>query len=388
MRGPSSRVSTIPYCERCNTHHQSSARPRKTLVSTLIRREAWIWGLVALAMGILMWALRPVLTPFLLGALIAYMLQPGVEWLVRHRVPRWLAALAMILCFVAMAALLVTLMFAVLQTEGPQLQVRIPMLLADLDAWLQPKLAFLGLGVDFELTHLRDLLTGQRSGVGADGTSALTIWQYVQYVRTSGNLMVTVVGNVVLVPLVLFYLLYDRHQMFRRMESLVPRRWLAKTRAFVIDIDRMLSQYLRGQLLVMGVLAAFYPIALTLAGFEIALPLGLFTGLAVFIPYVGFAVGLALAVLAAALQFGDLYGICAVAVVYGVGQILENVFLTPRLIGERIGLHPLAVIFALLAFGHLFGFFGVLLALPVSAILAAALRELRHRYLASELYQA
>lgn len=110
--------------------------------------------------------------------------------------------------------------------------------------------------------------------------------------------------------------------------------------------------------------------------------------MAVFIPYVGFAAGLALAVLAAVLQFGDLYGIGAVAVVYGLGQILENVFLTPRLIGERIGLHPLAVIFALLAFGHLFGFFGVLLALPASAVLAAALRELRHRYLASELYHA
>lgn len=383
MRGPSSQGCTNSHCERCNTRHQVSARLSRTLAPPLIRRQAWLWGLVALAIGVLMWALRPVLTPFLLGALIAYMLQPGVEWLVQHRLPRALAALAMILCFAAMAALLLTLMFAVVQTEGPQLQAKIPLLLNDLDAWLQPKLAVLGLGVDLDLTHLRDFMTGQRNGW--DRNSALAVWQYV---RTSSNLMVTVVGNVVLVPLVLFYLLYDRHQMFRRMESLVPRRWLAKTRAFVIDIDRMLSQYLRGQLLVMGALAAFYPIALTLAGFEIALPLGLFTGLAVFIPYVGFAVGLALAALAALLQFGDIYGICAVAVVYGVGQILENVFLTPRLIGERIGLHPLAVIFALLAFGHLFGFFGVLLALPVSAILAAALRELRHRYLASALYQA
>lgn len=383
MRGPSSRASTVAYCERCNVHHQGSARISKTLMSTLIRRQAWLWGLVALAIGGLMWALRPVLTPFLLGALIAYMLQPGVEWLTRHRVPRWIAALAMILCFAAMAALLVTLMFAVVQTEGPQLQAKIPVLLANLNAWLQPKLAVVGLSVDLDLAHLRDLLSGPRAG--GDGNAALAIWQYL---RTSGNAMLTVVGNVVLVPLVLFYLLYDRHQMFRRMESLVPRRWLGRTRAFVIDIDRMLSQYLRGQLLVMVVLAAFYPIALTLAGFEIALPLGLFTGLAVFIPYVGFAAGLALAMLAAVLQFGDLYGLCAVALVYGLGQVLENVFLTPRLIGERIGLHPLAVIFALLAFGHLFGFFGVLLALPVSAILAAALRELRHRYLASELYQA
>ncbi len=383
MRVPSSRVSAASHCERCNVHPQGSARLSRTLVSALIRRQAWLWGLVALAIGVLMWALRPVLTPFLLGALIAYMLQPGVEWLARRGLPRWIAALAMILCFAAMAALLVTLMFAVVQTEGPQLQAKIPALLATLNAWLQPKLAVFGLGVDLDLPHLRDLLTRPR--YGGEGNSAIAIWQYL---RTSGNAMLTVVGNVVLVPLVLFYLLYDRHQMFRRMESLVPRRWLAKTQAFVIDIDRMLSQYLRGQLLVMVVLAAFYPIALTLAGFEIALPLGLFTGLAVFIPYVGFAAGLALAVLAAVLQFGDLYGIGAVAVVYGLGQILENVFLTPRLIGERIGLHPLAVIFALLAFGHLFGFFGVLLALPASAVLAAALRELRHRYLASELYHA
>ena len=383
MRGPSSRASTAAYCEQCSVHHQGSAHGSKTLMSTLIRRQAWLWGLVALAIGGLIWALRPVLTPFLLGALIAYMLQPGVEWLARHRVPRWLAALAMILCFAAMAALLVTLMFAVVQTEGPQLQEKIPVLLANLNAWLQPKLAVLGLGVDLDLAHLRDLLSAPHTG--GDGNAVLAVWQYL---RTSGNAMLTVVGNVVLVPLVLFYLLYDRHQMFRRMESLIPRRWLGQTRAFVIDIDRMLSQYLRGQLLVMVVLAAFYPVALTLAGFEIALPLGLFTGLAVFIPYVGFAAGLALAMLAAVLQFGDLYGIGAVAVVYGLGQILENVFLTPRLIGERIGLHPLAVIFALLAFGHLFGFFGVLLALPASAILAAALRALRHRYLASALYQA
>ncbi|CAE6833492.1 hypothetical protein LMG22931_06915 [Paraburkholderia nemoris] len=125
---------------------------------------------------------------------------------------------------------------------------------------------------------------------------------------------------------------------------------------------------------------------MTVAGFEIALPVGLFTGLAVFIPYIGFATGLALALLAALLQFGNWYGVGAVVVVYGIGQILESFILTPRLVGERIGLHPLAVIFALLAFDQLFGFFGVLLALPASAILAAGLRALRGRYLASAFY--
>jgi predicted PurR-regulated permease PerM len=199
--------------------------------------------------------------------------------------------------------------------------------------------------------------------------------------------MITIIGNVVMVPLVLFYLLYDWNAMLARLQLFVPRRLLDKTTQLAVDMDRMLSQYLRGQLLVMAVLAVYYAAALFVAGFEIALPVGIFTGLAVFIPYIGYATGLVLALLAAALQFGDWYGFGAVAVVYGVGQILEGFFLTPRLVGERIGMHPLAVIFALLAFGQLFGFFGVLLALPVSAILSVALREMRAGYLASALYK-
>jgi predicted PurR-regulated permease PerM len=348
---------------------------------TSYHRQALFWGAVAFGLGIVMWILRPVLTPFLLGGLIAYMLQPGVEWLVRHRTPRAIAALVMMLFFASLITSLVLLVLAVIQKEGPELKIQIPVFMAKLNAWLQPKLVLLGLDRSFDLANVHNLLTNPLEGNGK--TLALAAWRYV---RTGGNMMITVVGNVVLVPLVLFYLLYDRHQMFARMESLVPRRWLCKTRELVTEMDKMLSQYLRGQLLVMGALAAFYPIALMIAGFDIALPVGLLTGLAVFIPYVGFATGLALALLAALLQFGDWYGFGAVAVVYGIGQILESFFLTPRLIGERIGLHPLAVIFALLAFGELFGFFGVLLALPVSAILATALRELRRRYLASALY--
>jgi len=191
----------------------------------------------------------------------------------------------------------------------------------------------------------------------------------------------------VLTPLVLYYLLYDWNRMLERVENAIPRQWLPKTLALATEIDQMLSQYLRGQLLVMGVLAAYYAIALSVARFEVALPVGIFTGMAVFIPYIGFAIGLVLALLAAMLQFGTLYGFGAVAVIYGVGQVLEGFFLTPRLVGERIGMHPLAVIFALLAFGQLFGFFGVLLALPMSAIILTGLREVRRIYLSSALYR-
>ena len=156
--------------------------------------------------------------------------------------------------------------------------------------------------------------------------------------------------------------------------------------AFLQDCDHMLGQYLRGQLLVMGILALFYSIGLSLFRFELALPVGVFTGLAVFIPYLGFGLGLLLALFAAALQFGSWFGLLAVGLVYGIGQVLESVFLTPRLVGERIGLHPIVVLFALLAFGQLLGFVGVLIALPASAVGAVAVRRLLDSYRSSRLF--
>jgi predicted PurR-regulated permease PerM len=159
------------------------------------------------------------------------------------------------------------------------------------------------------------------------------------------------------------------------------------TQRFLDETDEVLGQYLRGQLIVMGALALFYTIGLALVGLKLALPIGVFTGLAVFVPYLGYGLGLVLALLAAALQFQDLPGVVLVVVVYGVGQVIESMWLTPKLLGERIGLHPIAVIFALMAFGHLFGFVGILVALPASAVLLVALRRARRWYENSGLYQ-
>jgi predicted PurR-regulated permease PerM len=351
-------------------------------ILTPYQRQAFVWAAIALGLGILLWLLSPVLTPFLLGAILAYILQPGVAWLVRRRVPRGLAALLMMLMFALLLTVFVLLVLIVVQKEGPQLKQQVPALFAHLHDLLQPKLIAFGVTDALDFASLRDMVMARIEGSAQ--TVALYAWTSI---RTSGNVMITIIGNVVMVPLVLFYLLYDWNAMLARLQLFVPRRLLDKTTQLAVDMDRMLSQYLRGQLLVMAVLAVYYAAALFIAGFEIALPVGIFTGLAVFIPYIGFATGLILALLAAALQFGDWYGFGAVAVVYGVGQILEGFFLTPRLVGERIGMHPLAVIFALLAFGQLFGFFGVLLALPVSAILSVALREMRAGYLASTLYK-
>lgn len=351
-------------------------------IFTPVQRQAFIWVFIALIVSVFLWLLSPVLTPFLLGAILAYILHPGVTWLARRRVPRGIAALLMMLVLSLLVTFFVVLVLVVVQKEGPEIKQQVPQLLNKLHDWLTPKLATLGIDAHFNFASVKDFVTSQFAD-SAD-TIMSAAWTSL---RTSGNVMITVIGNVVLVPLVLFYLLYDWNDMLRRLQLFIPRRWLDKTLELAIDMDKMLSQYLRGQLLVMGVLAVYYCIALSIAGFEIALPIGIFTGLAVFIPYIGYTTGLILALLAATLQFGNWYGFGAVAMIYGVGQVLESFYLTPRLVGERIGLHPLAVIFALLAFGQLFGFFGVLLALPVSAIMVTALREMRRGYLASALYK-
>jgi predicted PurR-regulated permease PerM len=206
--------------------------------------------------------------------------------------------------------------------------------------------------------------------------------------RVGGIAVLGWLATLVLIPVVLFYLLLDWHPMLRRIASAVPRRWLDKTMSMSREVDTLLAQYLRGQLLVMLVLAVYYSLGLMIAGFDVALPVGIITGLLVFIPYVGFGLGLALALIAAVLQFADWSGIIAIAIIYGIGQVVESFVLTPRLVGERIGLNPLAVIFALLAFGQLFGFVGVLLALPASAILMVAFKHLRRHYLESSFYNA
>ena len=204
--------------------------------------------------------------------------------------------------------------------------------------------------------------------------------------RIGGSMLLALVGNAFLMPVVLFYLLIDWPQLVLRAQALIPPRLRDSVLGFFDECDSVLGQYLRGQLMVMAVLAVYYSVALAIARFDLALPVGVFTGLAIFIPYLGFGLGLALALLAGALQFGGWYGVIAVAVIYGIGQVAESLVLTPRLVGERIGLNPLAVIFALLAFGHLFGFVGVLLALPMSALISVVAARLRASYGKSNRY--
>lgn len=345
------------------------------------QRRTLTWLALGLLAALLLWLLAPVLTPFIVGAVLAYALHPLVERLAARRTPRLLSVI-----LVETGALLVVLALAllivpVLGKELPLLKAQIPPLLATLNQSVAPLLAQFGFTVNLDAASLRAWAADMLDANLEDWLAAA-----LSSARIGGSALLSLLGNVILIPVVLFYLLIDWPHLVARLQALIPERLRGSTADFLNECDSVLGQYLRGQLLVMIALALYYSIALGLSGFELALPLGVFTGLAIAVPYVGFGLGLVLSLLAGLLQFGLLKGALMVAVIYGVGQLVESFVLTPRLVGERIGLNPLAVIFALLAFGTLFGLVGVLVALPASAVILVALRRARVAYLASRLY--
>ena len=352
------------------------------------QKQTAFWLVLWLALVLLLYALGPILTPFIAAAILAYALNGGVDYLDRlrfgrHTLPRALSVALVMLLFLSAVTMLILIVIPVLQKEIPLLRAQIPLFLTKMNLILAPRLHEMGIHVQLDGTGNRRIVSEQFADSGDE------IWATVlASARVGGVAILGWAVTVVLIPVAMFYLLLDWHRILERVAGAVPRRWVVQTIGMAQEVNVLLAQYLRGQLLVMMVLAAYYSLALTLAGFEVALPVGIITGLLVFIPYIGFGIGLILALIAAVLQFSDWTGVIAVAIIYGSGQVIEGLFLTPRLVGERIGLNPLAVIFALLAFGQLFGFVGVLLALPASAVLMVAFKHLRHHYLRSSFYNA
>ncbi|MEX8500972.1 AI-2E family transporter [Leptothrix ochracea] len=341
------------------------------------------WAVLGLAFVAGAWLLLPVLTPFVEALILAYILLPWVDRLARPGGlwPRPLAALVVEMLALGLLLGIVLLIAPVLSKQWPLLREQIPLLAVRLHAWLAPMLAELGWQVPLDEASLKAFVMKYLNANLEDGLMAT-----FNSIRIGGSFLLALLGNVVLVPVVLYYVLVDRSIMMRRAHQWVPLRLVPWMRDFGAECNEVLGQYLRGQLRVIALLCVYYTGALALAGFDLALPLGVLTGCAILVPYVGFGAGALLALLAGLLQFPGLYGPMAVMLIYGAGQILEGFFLTPRLVGERIGLHPLAVIFMLLAFGHLFGLVGVLAALPVGAVALVALRRLRTLYHGSAWY--
>lgn len=352
---------------------------------TSTQKRTAAWCLIAALVALALWSLGPVLTPFVVAAVLAYALTPVVDRLDhmgRGRLPRVLAVLIVeTLCILILASILL-LIVPIFAKELPLLREQLPLLADRLNNSLAPWLAQFGIKVSLDVESIKAFVVKYLNANFEDAFGSV-----LSSLKLGGSVALAIIGNVVLIPVALFFLLKDWDRFVARVLELVPPKMRASFDNFTEEADSVLGQYLRGQLLVMGVLAIYFSVALALFGFDLAVPVGVFTGLAFFIPYLGFGLGLILALLAGILQFGSLYGVLVVVGVYGAGQLVESFYLTPRLVGERIGLHPLAVIFALLAFGQVFGFVGVLIALPASAVLLVGIRRLRASYMVSKLYQ-
>jgi predicted PurR-regulated permease PerM len=343
-----------------------------------------LWAGVAVIVALLLWVLGPVLVPFAVAAVLAYALHPAVLRL-QKTVP-WIPQVVCVLLveLLALVAVLgvLLLLVPILTREIPLLQQQLPAMLDRLADFLNGVLDKQGLKLTLDVATIKSQLLTYLSANRGDWMDSL-----VASLKMGGSFALAAVGNLILIPVVLFYLLKDWDRWVMNVVQWVPLHWRPAYDSFMNECDLVLGQYLRGQILVMLILSIFYAIGLSLFGLDLALPIGVFTGLAVCVPYIGFGIGLLLALLAGLLQFFSLKAFVMVALVFGAGQLLESFWLTPKLVGERIGLHPLAVIFALLALGQLFGFVGVLVALPASAVILVALRRLRNQYFDSKLYQ-
>ncbi len=333
------------------------------------------WMAFVGTVGGLIYLLSPILTPFLLAVVIAYICNPLVSWLASHKIPRTLSTALVMLFAVSMLATLVLIMLPLFEKEIARLIERLPFVLDLIKNRVVPWLEVnFNIQLQIDTLLLKQIILDHWQSAGGIAAKMLP------GLKTGGLVILEFIMNTLLLPVVLFYLLRDWNILIEKIKELIPPRWQGQILSLTQETDRVLAEFMRGQFAVIIIMSGYFITGLWLIGLEFALPIGLIAGVLVFVPYLGTIVGMALATLAAITQFQEWSGVLAAWVVLGSGQLLESMLITPRLVGERIGLHPVAVIFALLAFGQLFGFIGILLALPVSAVLLVWLRHLHMQY--------
>lgn len=344
--------------------------------------ETRLAALAALAAAVLLLdAFGPILTPFVVSAGLAYLGDPLVDWLQRRRLSR---TGAVVLVFVAISLLVLPALIVLLPMLVDQLRVLIGNIPDYLD-WIQ-RVGLPGIGIHLppelalDPAHLKENLAENLPQAGGLAREVLGT------LSRSGGAFLAFLANALLVPVVSFYLLRDWDDLVLAVDGLVPQRHREAVRGFAREADTVLAGFLRGQLLVMAALSTVYCIGLSMVGLKLALLIGLGAGLVSFVPYLGFIAGILAASIAVLVQTQDPSMLLWVGLVFLVGQMLESMILTPWLVGDRIGLHPVAVVFAVMAGGHLFGFAGVLLGLPVAAVLAVGVRHAVTRWQRSDYF--
>lgn len=341
----------------------------------------WLWLSASGALVVALILLQPILMPFVIAAALAYLGDPIVDWLQRYRMSRTAGVIVVFAGLSLLNLLGLLLMLPLLQDQILLFLNNLPGYLQWMYGALQPWLGPLAPeGETWNADTLRTMITEHINGAGG---VAAAVWDTLS---RPGMVLMAFIGNVVLVPVITFYLLRDWDALVRHIGDLLPRRSLPTVTALATEADTVLSAFIRGQLLVMLSLGLLYSVGLWMVGLDLALLIGMAAGMVSFVPYLGFIVGLLSASVAIMVQTQEFMPLLWVLTVFGVGQILESSVLTPLLVGDRIGLHPVAVIFAVLAGGQLFGFMGVMLALPAAALVAVLMRHARQRWLSSNLY--
>lgn len=342
----------------------------------MTKQATWITlGLVAF-MCLMMYVLSPIIGPFFYGAVVAYLLNPFVNYLIRFKLSRTTATILTFFLLVTFVLLMLILLVPLLQNQIVILLNKIPQILE----WVQneaiPKIQYwFNLPIDWNLNDLKNTVTNNWQQVGKVASSVGVT------VAMSGIVVVKEFIKIVIFFVVTFYLLRDWKQVLHELKTYLPRRMQPAITEFIEEANQILSGFFRGQVLVMLSLAVLYTIGLWIIGLDLALLIGIIIGIFSIIPYLGTIIGVVLALGAAWLQFHAWGPFLYVGILFIVGHILEGMVLTPILVGDRIGLHPVVVIFAVLAGGQLNGIIGALFALPVAAVLVVLLRNVRHRYI-------
>ncbi len=351
---------------------------------TMTDTRHWQLLIMTVLFGGLLYVLAPVLTPFAVSALLAYLGDPLVDRLERWKLSRTLSVSVVfgIMTLAIVGALL--MLVPMLERQISKFIEQLPRYAAWMKGtalpWIELKT---GVGIEtFEPDQLVEMLKEHWQKAGGIAATVLG------GISKSGLTVLLWLTNLALIPVVTFYLLRDWDILVARVRELLPRMLEPTISTLARQSDEVLGSFLRGQVSVMLALGGIYSLGLWMVGIDVALLIGMLAGLVSFIPYLGAIVGIGAGLIAALVQYGDITHVVLVLVVFGVGQTLESFVLTPWLVGDRIGLHPVAVIFAIMVGGALFGFLGVLLALPVAAIIMVLLRYAHQRYTESELYRS
>ncbi|OWY01538.1 AI-2E family transporter [Thioclava sp. IC9] len=341
------------------------------------RQQVTYWSVAALVLVLSLWWLGNVILPFIMGGAIAYFLDPLADRLEKLGLSRAASTAIIGLVTVLIFVILALAVVPMLARQLAQLVALAPDLLSSLQAFLNERFPNL-----LQNSVVNDTLNSLGGAIKARGG------ELAATLLSSAMTLVNVVVFIVVVPVVAFYMLLDWDRMVAKIDGWLPRDHVQTIRTIARDIDRVLSGFVRGQVTVCLVLGGFYAIALMAAGLDFGLLVGSVAGALTFIPYIGAIIGGTLAIGLALFQFwGEWFNIGIVAGIFVLGQFLEGNFVTPKLVGDSVGLHPLWLIFALSAFGTLFGFVGMLVAVPVAAVIGVVARFFIDQYLQGALYR-